>query len=97
LELARSTLDRQDNGRKALLKRVANYAHEQDVPVRTLLRATRGVSSGILGVAEAWGGVGLILMGWHGQLSTQRVAGEAWSRTWCIALRVTWLCCVTEA
>lgn len=76
LELAQSTLDRQGNGRKALLKRVADYAHEQGVPVRTLLRATRGVSSGILDVAEARGGVGLILMGWHGQLSTQRVAGS---------------------
>jgi amino acid transporter len=76
LELAQSTLDRQNNGRKALLKRVANHAHEQGVPVRTLLRATRGVAPGILGVAEARGGVGLILMGWHGQLSTQRVAGS---------------------
>ncbi|MGD2143541.1 MAG: amino acid permease [Anaerolineae bacterium] len=76
LELAQNTLDRQSNGRKALLKRVADYAHEQGVPVRTLLRATRGVASGILGVAEARGGVGLILMGWHGQLSTQRVAGS---------------------
>ena len=76
LELAQVVLDRQENGRKALLKRVADYAHEQGVPVRTLLRATRGISSGILGVAEARGGVGLILMGWRGQLSTQRVAGS---------------------
>jgi len=76
LELAQEVLDRQENGRKALLKRVAGYAHEQGVPVRTLLRATRGISSGILGVAEARGGVGLILMGWRGQLSTQRVAGS---------------------
>jgi amino acid transporter/nucleotide-binding universal stress UspA family protein len=76
LELAQSTLDRQNDGRKALLKQVANYAHEQGVPVRTLVRATRGVASGILGVAEARGGVGLILMGWRGQLSTQRVAGS---------------------
>jgi APA family basic amino acid/polyamine antiporter len=76
LELAQDTLNRQENGRKALLKRVADYAHEQDVPVRTLLRAARGISSGILGVAEARGGVGLILMGWRGQLSTQRVAGS---------------------
>jgi amino acid transporter/nucleotide-binding universal stress UspA family protein len=76
LELAQSTLDRQSNGRKALLKQVADYAHDQGVPVRRLLRAARGVSSGILGVTEARGGVGLILMGWHGQLSTQRVAGS---------------------
>ncbi len=76
LELAQEVLDRQENGRKALLKRVAGYAHEQGVPVRTLLRATRGISAGILGVAEARGGVGLILMGWRGQLSTQRVAGS---------------------
>jgi amino acid transporter len=76
LELAQDFLDRQGNGRKALLKRVADYAHEQGVPVRTLLRATRGISSGILGVAEARGGVGLILMGWRGQLTTQRVAGS---------------------
>jgi amino acid transporter len=76
LELAQSTLDRQGNGRKALLKQVANYAHEQDVPVRTLLRATRGVGAGILSVAETRGGVGLILMGWQGQLSTQRVEGS---------------------
>jgi APA family basic amino acid/polyamine antiporter len=74
LELAQDLLDGQENGRKALLKRVADYAHEQGVPVRTLLRAARGISSGILGVAEARGGVGLILMGWHGQLSTHRVA-----------------------
>jgi APA family basic amino acid/polyamine antiporter len=76
LELAQEALDRQENGRKVLLKRVANYAHGQGVPVRSLLRAARGISSGILGVAEARGGVGLILMGWRGQLSTQRVAGS---------------------
>ena len=76
LELAQEVLDRQENGRKALLKQVADYAHEQGVPVRTLLRATRGISSGILGVAEARGGVGLILMGWRGQLTTQRVEGS---------------------
>jgi amino acid transporter/nucleotide-binding universal stress UspA family protein len=76
LGLAQDILDRQENGRKMLLKRVADYAHGQGVPVRTLLQATRGISSGILGVAEARGGVGLILMGWRGQLSTQRVAGS---------------------
>jgi len=76
LSLAQDMLDRQENGRKALLKRVADYVHEQGVPVRTLLRAVRGISSGILNVAEARGGVGLILMGWHGQLSTQRVTGS---------------------
>ena len=76
LELAQDILNRQENGRKALLKRVADYAYRQGVPVRTLLRAVRGVSSGILGVAEARGGVGLILMGWRGQLSTQQVQGS---------------------
>ncbi len=76
LEMAQEVLDRQENGRKALLKRVADYAHEQGVPVRILLRAARGISSGILGVAEARGGVGLILMGWRGQLTTQRVTGS---------------------
>ncbi len=76
LELAQEMLDRQENGRKALLERVANYAHKQGVPVRTLLRASRGNSSGILGVAEARGGIGLILMGWRGQLSTTRVSGS---------------------
>jgi amino acid transporter len=76
LELAQDILDKQGNGRQALLRRVADYAHEQGVPLRTLLRAARGISSGILGVAEARGGVGLILMGWRGQLSTQRVAGS---------------------
>jgi nucleotide-binding universal stress UspA family protein len=76
LELAQDILDRQENGRVLLLKRVADYAHEQGVPVRTLLRAVRGISSGILGVAEARSGVGLILMGWRGQLTTQRVAGS---------------------
>jgi nucleotide-binding universal stress UspA family protein len=69
-------LDRQENGRKALLRQVAGYAHEAGVPVRTLLRASRGISSGILGVAEARGGVGLILMGWRGQLSTGRVSNS---------------------
>jgi len=76
LELAQEVLDKQENGRKVLLRRVANYAHEQGVPTRTLLRAARGISSGILGVAEARTGVGLILMGWRGQLSTQWVAGS---------------------
>jgi APA family basic amino acid/polyamine antiporter len=76
LEVAQDILDRQENGRKALLKKVADYAHEQGVPVRTLLRATRSVPSGILGVAEIRGGVGLILMGWRGQMSTQRVEGS---------------------
>lgn len=76
LELAQDILDRQDSEHKALLKQVANYAHERGVPVRTLLRAARSISSGILGVAEARSGVGLILMGWRGQLSTQRVVGS---------------------
>lgn len=76
LAMAQDVLERQENGRHALLKRVADYAHEQGVPVRTLLRAVRGIPSGILGVAESRGGVGLILMGWQGQLSTQRVAGS---------------------
>jgi amino acid transporter/nucleotide-binding universal stress UspA family protein len=76
LELAQETLDRQENGRKALLQRVADYAHAEGVPVRTLLRASRGVSSGILGLAEARRSVGLILMGWRGQLSTRRVSGS---------------------
>jgi nucleotide-binding universal stress UspA family protein len=76
LEMAQEMLERQENGRKVVLKHVADYAHAQGVPVRTLLRAARGVSSGILSVAEARGGVGLILMGWQGQLSTQRVAGS---------------------
>jgi len=76
LDLAQDTLDSQQNGSKELLKRVADYAHEEGVPVRTLLRASRGVSSGILGVVEARGTVGLVLMGWRGQLSTTRVSGS---------------------
>ena len=76
LALAQELLDKQENGRKVLLKRVADYAYKQGVPVRILLRAARGISSGILGVAEGRGGVGLILMGWRGQLSTQRVTGS---------------------
>jgi len=76
LQVAQNALDREADGRKELLRRVADYAHEQGVPVRTLLRAARSMSSGIVGVAEARGGVGLILMGWSGQLSTQRVAGS---------------------
>jgi APA family basic amino acid/polyamine antiporter len=76
LGLAQDILDRQDDGHKALLKRVADYAHEQSVPVRTLLRTARSISSGILSVAETRGGVGLILLGWHGQLTTQRVSGS---------------------
>ncbi len=76
LKVAQEILDKQENGRKALLKRVADYAHEQGVPVRTLVRAVRNVPSGILGVAEARGGVGLILMGWRGQLSAHRVSSS---------------------
>ncbi len=76
LELAQEVLEREENGRKALLRQAADYAHEQGVPIRTLLRAARSISSGILGVAEARPGVGLILMGWRGQLSTHRVAGS---------------------
>jgi nucleotide-binding universal stress UspA family protein len=76
LEMAQDMLDRQEDGRKIVLRQVADYVHAQGVPVRTLLRAVRGISSGILGVAEARGGVGLILMGWHGQLSTRRVEGS---------------------
>jgi nucleotide-binding universal stress UspA family protein len=76
LELAQDMLDQEDNGRKAVLKRAASYAHEKGVPVRTLLRAARRVSDGILSVAETRAGVGMILMGWRGQLSTQSVAGS---------------------
>jgi amino acid transporter len=76
LELAQDMLDQQDDGRKAVLKRAAAYAHQQDVPVRTLLRAARRASDGILSVAESRAGVGMILMGWRGQLSTQRVVGS---------------------
>jgi len=76
LELAQADLDKHGYGPKALLKRVGDYAHEQGAPVRTLLRATRGIASGILGVAKARAGVRMILMGWRGQLSMQRVAGS---------------------
>ena len=76
LGLAQDMLDRQEDGHKVLLKHVADYAHKQGVPVRTLLRAARGISSGILSVAETRGGVGLILLGWQGQLTTQRVTGS---------------------
>jgi hypothetical protein len=58
LELAQSMVDKQENGRRILLRQVANYAHEQGVPVRTLLQTARSVSSGILGVAEARGAWG---------------------------------------
>ncbi len=75
LELAQAELDRRDNGAKALLKRVGDYAYEQGVPVRTMLRAARGVSSAILSIAEDRA-VRMILMGWHGQLTTQRVRGS---------------------
>ncbi len=76
LELAQEVLEKEEDGRKTLLREAAKYAHEQGVPIRTLLRAARSVSSGILGVAESRPGVGLILMGWRGQLSTHRVAGS---------------------
>jgi len=76
LALAQEFLDQHGGKPEALLKRVADYVHEQGVPVRTLLRATRSISGGILSVAEARGSVGLILMGWRGQLTTQRVVGS---------------------
>jgi amino acid transporter/nucleotide-binding universal stress UspA family protein len=76
LEVAEDMLNAQDDGQKALLKRASDYAHREGVPVRTLMRAARGISDGILSVAESRGGVGLILMGWQGQLSTQRVRGS---------------------
>ncbi len=77
LGLAQEILERGENGRKILLKQAADAAHEHGVPIRTMLRAARSISNGILGVAEARTGiVGLILMGWRGQLSTQRVAGS---------------------
>jgi len=76
LALAQEFLERRESEPKALLKQVTGYVHEQGVPVRTLLRATRSISAGILSVAEARSGVRLILMGWRGQLTTQRVAGS---------------------
>jgi APA family basic amino acid/polyamine antiporter len=76
LQLAYDMLERQDDGRKALLKRVADYAHAQGVPIRTLLHVARSIPTGILSVAKGRGGVGLILMGWHGQLTEQRVVGS---------------------
>ena len=76
LAFAQQLLDQRESEPEALLKQVADYVHQQGVPARTLLRATRSISAGILSVAEARGGVGLILMGWRGQLTTQRVAGS---------------------
>jgi amino acid transporter len=76
LNLAQELLNREESWHKRLLKRVADYLYQQDVPVRTLLRATRSISAGILSVAEERGGVRLILMGWRGQLSTHRIAGS---------------------
>ena len=76
LEVAQADLNRREHGAKALLKRVGDYAHKQGVPVRTLLRAARGISSGILSIAESRAGVRMILMGWRGQLTTQRVASS---------------------
>jgi amino acid transporter len=76
LNVAQDMLDEEENGRKELLRRVADHAYEEGVPVRTMLRPARGVASGILGVAANRPSVGLILMGWRGQLSTQRVTGS---------------------
>ena len=76
LSMAQELLDRQESEPKSLLKRIADYVHDQGVPVRALLRATRTIPAGILSVAEERSGVWLILMGWRGQLTTQRVMGS---------------------
>lgn len=76
LRLAQQRLEEQEGQRSVLLKRIAHYGADKNVPVRTLLRATRDIPSGILSVAESRSGLGLILMGWRGQLTSQRVSGS---------------------
>lgn len=80
LHLAQHRLEKGDGQRKVLLDRITNYAAEQNVPVRTLLRAARDIPQGILSVAENRAGLGLILMGWRGQLTSQRVSGSVVSQ-----------------
>jgi len=76
LRLAQQRLEEQEGQRSVLLRRIAHYGADKNVPVRTLLRATRDIPSGILSVAESRSGLGLILMGWKGQLTSQRVSGS---------------------
>lgn len=76
LHLAQQRLENKEGQRSVLLKRIAHFGAERNVPVRTMLRATRDIPSGILSVAESRAGLGLILMGWRGQLTSQRVSGS---------------------
>lgn len=76
LHLAQQRLENKEGQRSVLLRRIAHYGAQRNVPVRTMLRATRDIPSGILSVAESRSGLGLILMGWRGQLTSQRVSGS---------------------
>lgn len=76
LHLAQQRLENKEGQRSVLLSRIAHYGAQRNVPVRTMLRATRDIPSGILSVAESRSGLGLILMGWRGQLTSQRVLGS---------------------
>lgn len=80
LHLAQHRLEKGSGQRKVLLDRITKYAAQQNVPVRTLLRAARDIPRGILSVAENRAGLGLILMGWRGQLTSQRVSGSVVSQ-----------------
>jgi amino acid transporter len=76
LEAAQSWLQRRRDTREYAVSRMVVQAAAKGVQVHSLRRAARGLHTGVLAVAESQPGVGLILMGWHGDLSASRIYGS---------------------
>jgi amino acid transporter/nucleotide-binding universal stress UspA family protein len=66
LSIAQDYLERRGEEHRDVLRRAAKHGAVAGVRVKMLLKATRGVASGILGVARSRSETRMILLGWHG-------------------------------
>ena len=64
---------REGNGQWAILREVAELGVGIGVPVRPVLRAAHGVASGIVALATDRPNTRLVLMGWRGPITLDRV------------------------
>jgi amino acid transporter/nucleotide-binding universal stress UspA family protein len=76
LEAAQSCLQRRRDTREYAVSQMVVQAAAKGVQVHSFRRAARGLHTGVLAVAESQPGIGLILMGWHGDLSASRIYGS---------------------
>jgi nucleotide-binding universal stress UspA family protein len=73
LSIAQEYVESCEDGHRDALRRAAKHGAVAGVRVKMLLQAAHGIASGILAVAEARPRTRLILLGWRGPMTLERV------------------------